>query len=101
MVQATVYSYALVISSPLLLQDVLRGGEKAALLLLAKPVEFYWHDPQYFPHSQPFSGSKAMPKVFRFHIPFSKASCTFVQPPADRLVWQALVFHLKSFHSLD
>lgn len=46
MVQATVvYGYALVISSPLLLQDVLRGGGKAALLLLTELVEFYWHHP--------------------------------------------------------
>lgn len=76
-----------------------RGRGKAALLLLAQLVECYLSMIHSIPPTP--RGSKAMPKPFCFHIPFSKASCTFVQPPADLLAWQALVFNLKSFHSLD
>lgn len=35
---------------------------------------------QSVPRSQPCSGSKAMPKIFRFHIPFPKASHRCGQP---------------------
>lgn len=95
------FSMAICLSSLLLCYTRMCSGGKAVLLFLPRLLDLADYD-LYIPLSP--SSSVEVKQCLKSSVLISlflRLVLTYVQPPADLLVWQALMFNLKSFHSLD